>query len=346
MKKVSVIASVYNCEQYIGEMIDSVIAQTYTNWEMIIIDDASMDGTWNIIEQYNDERIIPIKNSANRGLPANLNKALDLAEGDYILRIDGDDMAYPERFQIQIEYMDKNPDVVLAGSYLRVIGNEGTVWVTPTTDDELRVGILIRQRFFHPTFIIRADSLKKNRIRYNEDFIYAQDYELTYRLSRIGRIGNVPYVLMRYRIHDNAISIKHKREQDMFANAVKERQLLDVGVMLSSEDKKIWLDVCGRGGCISEIELSTVQRICNMIIAYNKSSHYFDDEYLDVYLRQLCRINNDLERDIKHSTEKYLRYYNLVCDMIDFKNRGFTVGKLLKFKELIKRQYMVREGLV
>lgn len=126
---VSVIASVYNCECYIKEMIDSVINQTMQEWEMILVDDASTDGTWNIISSYDDARIIIRRNNINKGLTYNLNVALSMCKGKYVIRIDGDDIACQDRFEKQVKYMEEHPSVVLSGGWMQAFGDANGIYV-------------------------------------------------------------------------------------------------------------------------------------------------------------------------------------------------------------------------
>ena len=119
MCKVSVVMSVYNCEQYVGETIQSIIDQTFTDWEFIIINDCSRDRSAEVIRKFDDPRIIFIDNKENKGQSANLNYGISIAKGEYIARTDHDDISYPTRFEKQVKYLDDHPDVVLLGTAMQ-----------------------------------------------------------------------------------------------------------------------------------------------------------------------------------------------------------------------------------
>ena len=123
MPRISVIMPAYNAEKYIREAIDSILAQTYTDFEFIIIDDASTDATASIVESYSDERIRFFRNEHNMGVANTLNRGLDLAVGEYIARMDSDDISLPERFAKQVEFMDTHTDVIVCGSNAIVFGD-------------------------------------------------------------------------------------------------------------------------------------------------------------------------------------------------------------------------------
>ncbi len=122
--RITVIMPVYNCELYIKEAIDSILNQTFTDFEFLIIDDASTDKTVSIIKEYKDFRIQLIEKEGNKGISDSLNYGLKVAKGEYIARMDGDDISLPERFVKQVTFLDSNPDVILCGSNFGIIGTE------------------------------------------------------------------------------------------------------------------------------------------------------------------------------------------------------------------------------
>ena len=135
---VSVLMPVYNVEKYIGEAIESILNQTFNDFEFIIIDDASTDNTVSVIEKFSDNRIKLIRNETNIKLAASLNKGLRIAQGKYIARMDGDDISLPHRFQKLYEFLENNPSVDICGSAMRVFGNEETVWEYSSDDKEIK----------------------------------------------------------------------------------------------------------------------------------------------------------------------------------------------------------------
>ena len=166
--KVSNITSAYNCRNYIKEMIESIMDQTYRDWELILIDDASDDGTWDIINSIQDDRIVKIRNLNNAGLTKNLNTALKLAEGKYILRMDSDDIAMVDRIEKQAAFMEANQNIVLSGGWMQCFGNMHDITKTHLQDEDIRIDLIFNSAIMHPTFIVRNEILKKYNITSNE----------------------------------------------------------------------------------------------------------------------------------------------------------------------------------
>lgn len=151
---ITVLMPVFNCELYIKDAVDSILNQTYNNFEFLIIDDASTDETVSIIKAYTDSRIKLIEKPINTGLTNSLNQGLKLAKGKYIARMDGDDISLPERFEKQITFLEKNPEVVLCGSWFNVIGSE-LVIKTPENYEDIKLALLKGNCIAHPSVMMR-----------------------------------------------------------------------------------------------------------------------------------------------------------------------------------------------
>ena len=218
---ISVIMSVYNASEYLVECMDSIINQTFDRFEFIIIDDCSTDNTCAMIEAYKDPRIRLYKNEVNEGLTRNLNKAIALSNGKYIARMDADDISLPKRFERQYEFMEKNPDVGLCGTWYEIFGDYEKVVQYKTDHDEIVLKLLYQTQFSHPSVMMRKEVLDRFNIKYNTHYTTAQDYELWPRMTMVCRVTNVPEVLLRYRFHSENISTKKKDIQN--ANALKIR---------------------------------------------------------------------------------------------------------------------------
>lgn len=208
---VSVVMSVYNAEKYLKEAIDSILNQTYKNFEFIIINDGSNDKSLQIIEQYLDKRIVLINNDKNLKLVASLNKGLDLAKGKYIARMDADDISLPKRLEKQVDFMEHNLDVGICGTWLQhfPIGPLDKNRETPTYFDVLRYP----SPFGHPTVIMRKSVLDTFHLRYNPNFEYCEDYDLWSRAIRYTKFANLQEVLFKYREHQSSISVSKSKEQ-------------------------------------------------------------------------------------------------------------------------------------
>lgn len=198
---VSVVMSVYNGEKYLAEAIESVIVQSYRNFEFIIIDDGSNDQSRKILESYarKDSRL-RIVSRENRGLAASLNEAISLAKGQWVARMDADDISLPDRIAMQLSWLDAtNADV--CGGWVRLFGASN--WRTrryEKNDDSIKLQLCFRTAFAHPAVMIRTSLVKK--IPYNENVQRGQDYDLWVRFALAGaRMTNLQHNVLRYRIH-------------------------------------------------------------------------------------------------------------------------------------------------
>lgn len=201
---VSVLMPVYNAEQYIMQTLDSILAQTFTNFEFIIVDDGSSDRSLKILQQYaaEDQRIRLVSRE-NRGLSRTLNEMLSLAKGEFIARIDADDIALPNRFAEQVAFLQANPNVVCIGSAYQYIDDDGRplmVYHTPQSNDEIQSGLLTgyADRILHPTIMVRRDTLKA--IGGYDETVVAEDLDLFLRLGEVGELANLKAMLTKYRI--------------------------------------------------------------------------------------------------------------------------------------------------
>lgn len=204
---ISVIMSVYNAEKYLRESIESILHQTYSDFEFIIINDCSNDGSQSIIEEYTqkDNRIVLINNSANLGLTINLNKAITVAKNEFIARMDADDVSLPDRFKRQLDFFKSNPDIDVLGTYCTDIDELGNVIgerKVPKTNKDITQMIHIINPICHPTVMFRKEKLKKIGF-YNEKYKVVQDYDLWLRCSANDiMMHNLSEYLLKYRIND------------------------------------------------------------------------------------------------------------------------------------------------
>lgn len=204
--------AVHNGEMFLKEAIQSILSQSYTDFEFLIVNDCSSDQSENIILSFDDERIVLINNEKNLGLTKSLNLMLKQANGNYIARMDADDIAHPDRFKLQVQLLDENPEIGVCGSwYTRFSETEESVVKTISPSDELAVALLIKNQMGHPTTMMRKSVLDAHNIAYNEELITSQDYDLWLRLSSVCKLYNIPQSLLRYRIHEN--QVVHKKSE-------------------------------------------------------------------------------------------------------------------------------------
>lgn len=215
--QVNVIMSIYNGEKQLRESIESILNQTFTDFEFIIVNDGSTDGSLEIIESYIDSRIQIIDNEENIGLTKSLNKAIKKARGKYIARQDADDISLPTRLELQHEYLEKHPEVALLGTGIYVINEMGDEIEKRIMHPNPKKSLLNGNRFIHGSVMFRKSVIDEIGA-YNETLKYAQDYELWLRMSKeYDDLRNLTAPLYKLRMHRGSILSKNIEEQQMYA---------------------------------------------------------------------------------------------------------------------------------
>jgi len=326
---ISIITSVFNCEKYINDFVKSIISQTYQNWELIIIDDCSTDLTYERLAQHEDARIKLFRNDINCGLTKNLNKALEIASGEYVIRMDGDDIALPTRFQLQIEYMDNNPKVALSGGWAYMFGLESGMMHCPLDEKRIRVRLLYDAAMLHPTFIIRKSIIDQYNIRYNEELRYAQDYDFEFQVSKLAHVANIPQLLIRYRIHDSQISKEKRDQQIKCANETRKKILEHLGITLTKAEMVVWSDFCNMLSS-EEDALFILDDIIRRIIEANSRVDFFDQRLLREslsYRRQIYEKNNlAMQNNAINKSGKYKEMFEFLAMFECSKNKQLIVS--------------------
>ena len=206
---VTVLLPAYNAQDFIRETIQSIIIQTYKDWELIIINDGSTDNTKDVVLSFKDERIKYYENDGNRKLIYTLNRGLKLATGKYIARMDSDDICYPTRFEKQVAFLESHPDVIVCGTQIEYFGTKSTNYrklTFPSEDTALKDMLAISTCFAHPTVMIRRDALVKSGCEYDVDYKNAEDYSLWIDLMEYGKFANLSEKLLNYRVSDTQVS--------------------------------------------------------------------------------------------------------------------------------------------
>lgn len=242
--RLTVLMPVYNGGVYLGPAIDSILAQTFGDFEFLIIDDGSTDSSREIAAGYADPRIRRLENSRNLGLIATLNRGLDLAQGEFIARMDCDDMSYPERFARQVAFMEQHPEIGLCGTwYTRAAGDETTLMQPPAEDRNIRFMLIFDTVFAHNTMLFRRAFLERHHLRYDPAYPHAEDYDLWVRCARHGQLANLPELLLDYRYHPGNTSSRYRREQGETSDRIRAIYLRDLGLEPSPEQLALHLDL-------------------------------------------------------------------------------------------------------
>ena len=226
MKKVSIIMPIYNGKEYLKESIESIINQTYENWELIVVNEfGSDDGSKEIIEKYarKDKRIILIQNAKREGISESLNIALRKTTGDYIARMDSDDISGPDRLKEQVEFLDANPTIGLCGIQPEFFGTEKIYWELEKDPIQIRNNIFFYTPCVHPTVMFRREIIDKYEIFYNKEYKATEDYDFFSRVCGVTDIANIDNKkLFKYRMYaNNATNRNNNIGIKIYSNVMK-----------------------------------------------------------------------------------------------------------------------------
>jgi len=327
LSRVSVILPVYNGSKYLMSAIDSVLSQYFYDFELLILDDGSHDDSREIAQSCDDRRIKLIVNERNLGLAKTLNKGISMAQGDYIARMDADDVCDPDRLSAQITFMETNPGFTVCGCLMRAFEEPKVVYHFPETQ-EILFHLLYGPPVAHPSVFIRSSVFKAHGLTYNESFSSAQDYELWSRLADVTKMANIDRVLMSYRSHQEQISIERSSEQINFANIVRRRELKKLGI--NANDYELGNHVnffrCAYD-CDRQL-LTFSKRWIDILLAANNITQRFDSQLFRRYLLKkwlkLCKKSNCfgpmIMRDVFSSRLFWSYGYNIYDLFILFAN--------------------------
>lgn len=205
--KISVIMPVYNTpEEELRESIESILKQTFSDFEFIIIDDCSKNNVKSVIDSYHDNRIRYIRNQKNLGVTGALNVGINNSRANFIARMDSDDISLPQRLEKQLEFLEKNPDIgLISANFLKFPKNEEIK--LPTTDEEIKHTLIFSHNCIcHPAVMINRSQIPQEELKYNEKEKVCEDYGLWLKLIKYTSFSNIDDVLLKYRWHKNSIS--------------------------------------------------------------------------------------------------------------------------------------------
>lgn len=237
--KISVILPVYNCEKFLRQSIESVLTQTFTDFELIIINDGSTDGSESIIQSFKDGRIVYVKNETNLKLIACLNKGIDISRGEYIARMDADDISHKDRFASQFKYLERHKNIGICSTWARIIDNDGKVTgriKNPTSPDIIGCSLLFTCPLLHPSVMGRSNNFKQ--FKYNPEALHIEDMDLWSRMSINGvQMANISEYLIDYRWHEDNISVKNDYFQKESKRAILKPRVEELFERAITEDE-------------------------------------------------------------------------------------------------------------
>ena len=210
--KVSVLTPIYRTdERFLREAIESVLSQTFGDFELLLLDDCPDDDREKVVRGYDDPRVTYMRNDRNLGIAASRNRLLDLAKGEYLAVFDHDDICRPDRLAKEVAYLDAHPECGVVGGWTRLTAN-GSVNTYPEEDRDIKYGLMSSPTIWHPASMIRASVLAEHGIRYEAEYSPVEDYMLWMRLLPHTVFHNLQEVMIDYRWHDGNTSVGRKRQ--------------------------------------------------------------------------------------------------------------------------------------
>lgn len=245
---VSVIMPAYNAESYIEDAIQSILCQSYTNFELIVVDDASIDQTSSIVQRLDDHRIHYHRNDHNMGVAATLNVAVEMANGQYLARMDADDIASSERLRIQVEYLDNHPDVGVCGTGVFLYDGirDYKTRLFSSSTYQIAVDLLFGSALAHPTVMMRRTLFTNLGVKYDADYYGCEDYRLWTQLITNTAFHNISEPLLHYRKHNNQITANPSDRNRLLIRKIRADYCEFIGRKLNSNEEDL-LDLISKG---------------------------------------------------------------------------------------------------
>ena len=286
MAQVTIILPVYNGERYLRESIDSVLAQTYRDFELWVVNDGSTDGSMAIVDSYTDPRVKRIDNPRNMGLVATLNRAFAMVESPYIARMDDDDIWHERKLELQMSLLESRPDVGVCGTSIHKFGDIDSIHIFPEESDALKVGLLFYCMMSHPSVVYRRSMLVETGLVYRQDYFPAEDYKMWIDVLQHSNIYNIPKPLVEYRQHEGQICRERKEEQILLERRLHEEHLRLINPSPTAEELDFHLDRFTTLKPESEEEVKQFFRWAKKLCAANQAHGYVKSEVMRTELQR------------------------------------------------------------
>lgn len=305
--KISVIMPVYNSAKYLHETIDSVLTQTYSDFELIILNDKSTDNSKNIIEDYikKDNRIVFVDKDENVG-PAHLrNEGFERAQGEYIALMDSDDISLPTRFEKQVTLLDTKPEIGVCGTWFTFFGGKKNKTVTqPELHEAIKVSFLSSCSIGNPTVMLRKSVLKN--FRFNSEFVPVEDYDLWSRMITDTQFYILQESLLKYRQHTQNISKTKIENVNRSVKKVKTNWLLQFGIETENPENEMYLNALTLKKGLHPEEIKKVISAARYLNEQNQKFRNFNSELLEKQTKSIVL------RSIRNAGENNMVFFNFL----------------------------------
>ncbi len=316
MPSVSILMPVYNAEPYLSEAIQSMLNQTYADFELIILDDCSTDRSAEVVQTFSDARIVYHRNEVNSGLANNLNTGLKLATGKYIARMDGDDISLPHRLQTQVDFLESHPDIDLCSCAMQMFGADNQLWIRDRDPEQVKITMMFYSAVLHASSVFRRDVFEKNNLYYKQETFPAEDYDLWARAAFFCRMVNLPDVMYLYRMHRTQVTSTDPRS----AEKCREIQIRYLSKALPVLSEKEIVDFVDGFIAYKISEIASIKSVKNhylKIIKANASTLFFDQTLLKVRLSKYFQqqVYTFLQQYRIRSFSDLIQYWGVIMEL-------------------------------
>lgn len=277
---VSILMPVYKTAPFLREAMDSMLSQTFTDFELIVLNDCSPDNAEEILDEYNDPRIVRYLGKENVGLANVLNVGMQMAKGKYIARMDSDDISSPNRLEVQIDYLERHPDIDLCSCGMNLFGAMEDQWIRESDFETVRINALFFSPVLHASSVWKRDTFEMLGLRFRQEMVPAEDYDLWCRALSGGlRLVNIPYCMYQYRIHPNqATGNMEKRLQK--EQVVREGYL---HTLFPEAEEKDIISIAAMKPCLDPDKFKNT---ANKLLSLSAETSFFNKEKLRNYLKK------------------------------------------------------------
>jgi len=279
--RVTVVMPVFNGEIYIREAIESVLAQTFGDFILLVVNDGSTDSSMSIVRSYQDSRIRIIENDGNQGLVKSLNRAVALIGTEYIARMDCDDIWSSEKLSRQVGILDRMPDVGICGTCMQCTGAKNHIQMFPESHEQIKVGMLFHCMICHPSVMFRSSFLKSSGLKYDGEFFPAEDYRMWTEAVMRTKLYNIQEVLIKYRVHSSQVSTVMRTKQELMVKKIRESQLLALYPDCPAEDSSFHINRFASLDIFSEDDIRSFRRWAKILFQKNRESRYIAPDVLE-----------------------------------------------------------------
>jgi glycosyltransferase involved in cell wall biosynthesis len=283
--RISVVMPIYNGKAYLAEALHSLFAQSFSDFEILLIDDGSKDQPEEVVEKFSDPRLKFIKNDQNRGHAFSLNRGLCLATGEFVARMDQDDICQIDRFERQIYFLENNPEIGILGSAVEIFGNGRNIYLPyPADHEHIRANFLFESSVAHPTLMIRNSVIQNWKDAfYREDYKSAEDYDLWRRmLNKDIRFANLKEPLLKYRVVPAPKTIsKYGDTQNQTGFRIQKEWLQELGFEVNEDEMKIHFEIGRRKTQRSLEDLQQAEAWLRKIKVQNEKLKIFSQKHLN-----------------------------------------------------------------